>query len=147
MVASLTVDAVVARSNPGRAVACACVPGQNTNCRYLLRWDTNNRVSLLPGVNTKGSAWSRVRITAGIFSDTHPVLIQGEVTKNPLRVYTNIAYPLHSNMIELAMVELCAPRSGDMGGEQGAREEDGGRRNENVTMDVRCHYVGQDQKR
>ena len=27
-----------------------------------------------------------------------------------------------------------------MGGEEGAREEDGGRRNENVTMDVRrCH--------
>ena len=33
-----------------------------------------------------------------------------------------------------------------MGGEEGARE-DGGRRNENVTMDVRCHMVGQDQKR
>ena len=38
-------------------------------------------------------------------------------------------------------------RSGDIGGEEGAREEDGGRGNENVTMDVRCHYVGQDQKR
>ena len=30
-------------------------------------------------------------------------------------------------------------RSGYMGGEEGACEEYGGRRNENVTMDVRCH--------
>ena len=30
-------------------------------------------------------------------------------------------------------------RSGDMGGEEGAWEEDGGHRNEYVTMDMRCH--------
>ena len=50
-------DQMVVRSNRGRSVTCARVPGQNTttNCPYLLGCDTKNRRPLLPGVYARGS--------------------------------------------------------------------------------------------